>query len=138
MECVVYLCVCVACMHVLFFLEGLQNGPEEVQGWGVAVCDNGTGGYSDLPGRVTHEQDGGMTCVQMLMFFSSCFIFLEEVRLCDVKVDCKSVRLLTGQPKILKKSSQGVYSVPVLEVFLQKQIWLLNQKYCLFLYVLIL
>lgn len=24
-------CVCAACMHVLLFLDGLQNGPEEVQ-----------------------------------------------------------------------------------------------------------
>lgn len=41
---------------------------------GVAVCDNGTGGDSDLPGRVTHGQEEGMTlCVQML-FFSNLFI----------------------------------------------------------------
>lgn len=31
------------------------------------------------------------------------YFFKEEVKLCDVKVDCKSIRLLTGQPKILKK-----------------------------------
>lgn len=61
-------------MHVLFFLDGLQNGPEEVQDGGVAVCDNGTGGDSDLPGRVTHGQEEGTTlCVQML-FFSNLFI----------------------------------------------------------------
>ena len=72
----------------------------------MAVCDNGTGGDSDLPGRVTCEREEGMTlCVQML-FFRDCFIFIflkEEVKLCDVKADCKSIRLLTGQPKILKK-----------------------------------
>lgn len=30
-------CVCAACMHVLLFLDGLQNGPEEVQD-GVWLC----------------------------------------------------------------------------------------------------
>lgn len=44
-------------------------------------------------------------CVQMLFFkrLFRFYFFKEEVKLCDVKVDCKSIRLLTGQPKILKK-----------------------------------
>lgn len=57
------------CMHVLF-LDGLQNGSEEVQDGGVAVCDNGTGGHSDLPGRVTRGWEERTTlCVQITFFF---------------------------------------------------------------------
>lgn len=49
-----FLCMCVAAgFHVLFFLDGLQNGSEEVQDGRVAVCDNWTGGHCDFPGRVT-------------------------------------------------------------------------------------
>lgn len=33
----VSVCVRAACMHVLFFLDGLQNGPEEVQN-GAWLC----------------------------------------------------------------------------------------------------
>lgn len=53
-----------------------------------------------------NSKKGGMTLFVQMLFLSNClfFIFLkEEVKLCDVKVDCKSIRLLTGQPKILKK-----------------------------------
>lgn len=47
-------------------------------------------------------------------------------------MDCKSIRLLTGQPKIFKNSSRGVSGVPQLDggkYSSVKEIWLLNQKY---------
>lgn len=68
-------CARVCVSHACAFLLG--RTPEWTRGsagWGVAVCDNGTGGDSDLPGRVAHGQEEGMTlCVQML-FFSNLFI----------------------------------------------------------------
>ena len=79
--CVVCLCACG--LHACALLLG--RTPEWTRGsagWGVAVCDNGTGtggGGGDfiLPGRVTREQEEGMTwCVQLLIFFSNCFIFI--------------------------------------------------------------
>lgn len=68
---VLCVCVCAACMHVLFFLERTPEWTRGSAGWGVAVCDNGTGGDFNLPGRVTREQEEGMTlCVQMLFFLA--------------------------------------------------------------------
>ena len=65
-----YVRTCVFAKHVLFFLDRLQNGSEEVLGGGVAGYDYGTGGLWDLPGRVTHEQEEGTTlCVQKLCIF---------------------------------------------------------------------
>lgn len=84
-------------MHVLFFLGGLQNESEEVQDGGVAVCNDGTGDlYFDLPGRLNGKKE--WYCVHI--FFCFILFLKEEVKLCDVKVDCKSIRLSTGQPKI--------------------------------------
>lgn len=83
-------------------------------GGGVAVYDNGTGGLSDLPGRVTHEREEGTTlCVQMLLCFFTAIVYFwflgEEVKLCDEKVDCKSVRVfwLVNQ-RFLKEQSEHV------------------------------
>lgn len=61
-------------MHVLFFLGGLQNESEEVQDGGVAVCNDGTGDYFDLPGRITCEWEERMIlCAHFFLFDSSCF-----------------------------------------------------------------
>lgn len=64
-------CVCVhaqlACMCFSSWTDSRMD--QRKCRMGVAVCDNGTGGDCDLPGRVTHEQEEGMTlCVQMLFF----------------------------------------------------------------------
>lgn len=95
-----------ACMHVLYFLDRLQNGPEEVQTRDMVMCNNGTGGDSDLPGSETHEEEkGNDVCICNFikqLFHLYCFL-KGEVKLCDVEVDCKSIRLFNGQPKIFKK-----------------------------------
>lgn len=77
--------VCVCGTHACAFLLG--RTPEWTRGsaeWGVAVCDNGTGGDLDLPGRVTREE-GMMLREQMSFAIVLFFNFLkEEVKLCDV------------------------------------------------------
>lgn len=58
-ECVcVFVCMWLACAFLLGWTPEWTRGSA---GWGVAVCDNGTGGDFNLLGRVTHEQEEGMT-----------------------------------------------------------------------------
>lgn len=88
--------VCVNSSHACTFLFG--RTPEWTRGsagWGVTVCDVGGVGVLYLKNRM---RDWRCVC-KCYCFYSRCFI----VNLCVVKVDCKSIRRLTGQPKNLKK-----------------------------------
>lgn len=44
--------MCAACMRLLIILDGLQNGPEEVQDEAWLCVTMGKGGDFNLPGRV--------------------------------------------------------------------------------------
>lgn len=86
--------------HVRAFLRG--RTPDGIRGsaeWGVAMCDNGTGGHLfGLLGRVTYGWDEEMA-LNGLTVWILCFFFKKMFEMWIVNLSS----LLTDEPKIIKK-----------------------------------
>lgn len=66
--CGVFVCMWLACMCFSSWTDSRMDQRKCRMG-SSCVCDGGMGGDVNLPGRVTHERNEGMTlCVEMLFF----------------------------------------------------------------------